>query len=117
MRFLKEDSKRYHKKMLMEKFNSYEKYIKNDKFIKVLDRFLHTKLIAMNYEERKEYIETWVLPKEQSEYIFLLIESIYLTKYMKHQLPLYTDERVASDIMLNIDNVCEEMWSDNDWDE
>ena len=54
MRFLKEDSKRYRKKMLVEKFNSYEKYIKNDKFIKVLDRFLRTKLLAMNYEERKE---------------------------------------------------------------
>ena len=42
------------------------KYIENEDYIRVLDRFLNTQLLTMTLEERKTYFENQILTNDQS---------------------------------------------------
>ena len=92
--------------------NPYLRFIDNDDYVIVLDRFLQTNLLTMSLEERKSFIETWILKNQQAIYISLLVESKYLTYLLKNQIKKYTDEAVSFDVLMSIDDYCDLIWKD-----
>ena len=94
------------------KDNPSLRFIDNDNYVMVLDWFLQTNLLTMSLEERKSFIETWILKNQQAIYISLLVESKYLTYLLKNQIKKYTDEAVSFDVLMSIDDYCDLVWKD-----
>lgn len=91
------------------------KYIENEDYIRVLDRFLNTQLLTMTLEERKTYFENQILTNEQSTWIALLVEVKFILHIVKSKIKLYADEHVIFDTLLNIDKYCEVVWIDAEY--